>query len=275
MKVDETQVSQTPEAHTAKTLNRLKGSRVAIESFLERYADSQSTRIEALAGVEWLDRIVGEAAMGNFDSAEIDRWMNSHRDLAESSNLSEQDRRRISSLLLELQSSSDRSSETKVATSSETDSAIELRKRFATWKERSGAASISEGKEQIVSESVKPDVKLSRMETPKTAPVEQVSPRRVVLRRRGENADIGLFEKFTEQVWAELDLLYREFETGEHALTKLDEILKYAEAKTDPMYLHLAGSLIYFLKIEGFRMAPYAERLRKAEKRFTSGSAKS
>ncbi len=269
-----------------KTLNRLKGSRVALESFLERYSDSQSTRIDALEGIEWLDRIVGEATLGNFDNSEIERWMSQHRELAQSTTLSIQDRKRIAALLLELQSKSD-SSDTEApaeeTTPAETDGAAALRQRFATWKERSGSVGVSSVESRLnVTESTLP---ITESVTTSAASLSSVSEKtssrkntshkntsqKIILRRRSENAEIGLFERVTEQVWAELDLLYQEFETSEHALTKLDQLLKLAESKTDPMYLHLAGSLIYFLKIEGFRMAPYAERLRKAEKRF-SGS---
>ena len=267
-----------------KTLNQLKGSRVAIESFLERYVESQSTRIDALEGIEWLDRIVCEAALGNFDRQAIDTWMDRYRDLAQSTVLSVTDRKRISSLLLELQrhstdSESKPQSLSDISVTGDTSDQIganELRKRFEVWKERSGSVTIDSATKRINSDVVLPK---SGADSTKPSAVTATGTdagagRKVVLRRKGENADTNLFERFTEQVWTELDLLYREFETDEHALIKLDELLKYAEAKTDPMYLHLAGSLIYFLKIEGFRMAPYAERLRRIEKRFVSSQGR-
>lgn len=53
---------------------------------------------------------------------------------------------------------------------------------------------------------------------------------------------------------------------GIHILSILEDTLKAAEAKVDPMYLHLAGSLVYFLKINGYKVAPFARRLREIEK---------
>ena len=55
MKTEEQQIAALDSAIATetrlKTLNQLKGSRVAIESFLERYVESQSTRIDALEGI--------------------------------------------------------------------------------------------------------------------------------------------------------------------------------------------------------------------------------
>ncbi len=48
-----------------------------------------------------------------------------------------------------------------------------------------------------------------------------------------------------------------------HLLTCLDDILNSAESKNDKMYQHLAASLIYFLKLEGYKTDPYIKRLRR------------
>jgi hypothetical protein len=48
-----------------------------------------------------------------------------------------------------------------------------------------------------------------------------------------------------------------------HLLTCLDDILSSAESKNDKMYQHLAASLIYFLKLEGYKADPYIKRLRR------------
>ena len=49
----------------------------------------------------------------------------------------------------------------------------------------------------------------------------------------------------------------------DHLLTVLDDLLSSAESKTDRMYEHLAASLIYFLRLEGYKVDPYVKRLRR------------
>jgi hypothetical protein len=51
-----------------------------------------------------------------------------------------------------------------------------------------------------------------------------------------------------------------------HILSYLDDALKSAEAGRDQFYLHLAGSIIYFLKINGYKIDPYVKRLKNLEK---------
>ncbi|MFH2037489.1 MAG: hypothetical protein ABIJ45_13890 [Candidatus Zixiibacteriota bacterium] len=54
--------------------------------------------------------------------------------------------------------------------------------------------------------------------------------------------------------------------SGKHLLTALDDILKSAELKPDPMYVHLAASMIYFLKMNGYKISPFVKRLKEIEK---------
>jgi hypothetical protein len=46
----------------------------------------------------------------------------------------------------------------------------------------------------------------------------------------------------------------------------LDDILKNAETKIDPIYMHMAGSIIYYLKNKGYKIEPYVRKLKFLEK---------
>lgn len=56
------------------------------------------------------------------------------------------------------------------------------------------------------------------------------------------------------------------FERSDHLLGVLDDLLKSAEAKPDLMYQHMAASIIYYLRLDGYKIDPYIERLRKIKK---------
>ena len=48
----------------------------------------------------------------------------------------------------------------------------------------------------------------------------------------------------------------------------IEEINRWKKAGAEDMaYLHLAGSLIYYLKLSGFKVDPYIKRLKELEKR--------
>nr|MBN2278606.1 hypothetical protein [candidate division Zixibacteria bacterium] len=96
-----------------------------------------------------------------------------------------------------------------------------------------------------------------------------VPKRKLVLKFKPKQGEINLVEKYTTLLAKETEFLDSgEFE-GQHLLSSLDDILKSAAAKDDGdmFYLHLAGSIIYYLKINGYKVTPYAKRLKEIEKR--------
>ena len=52
-----------------------------------------------------------------------------------------------------------------------------------------------------------------------------------------------------------------------HLLSALDDILRSAELKNDSMYAHLAGSMIYYLKANGYKVEPFVKRLKDIEQK--------
>jgi len=92
-----------------------------------------------------------------------------------------------------------------------------------------------------------------------------VPGRRVVLTRPAEKPDPNLAYEFADIIKRESDEISYHLEKGDHILSMLDDILKSAEAKEDRMYLHLAGSIIYYLKNSGYKIEPYVRRLKNLE----------
>ncbi|HSH00679.1 MAG TPA: hypothetical protein VLB27_11535 [candidate division Zixibacteria bacterium] len=241
-------------------LSRLRGFSVALQSTLERFVVINGERIDIFDGIERLDRLVREAALGAVDSAAVDEWMRSYSTLAESDNLAPEVRRRVSRMLLELQTHVDQPLTRDRSPESRQEEITRIRERFANWRARSvevGPASAASA------ERIAETLAARRDSSP---PVEPSAPRRIILRRQPEeNAE--LINRFFERMWSQMEYLEHEIDSGRHALTVLDDLLAMAEAKTDRQYEHLAASLIFFLKQEGYKMAPYIQRLRELPER--------
>jgi hypothetical protein len=101
-----------------------------------------------------------------------------------------------------------------------------------------------------------------------------VPRRKLVLSRGSEKSDsdiTGDFASIIEQQQKEFEY-YRD--NGSHLLTILNGVLKAAEAKNNKMYLHMAGSIIYYLRINGYKVDPYVRKLRALEKTMIAGDRK-
>jgi hypothetical protein len=90
-----------------------------------------------------------------------------------------------------------------------------------------------------------------------------VKPLRLTLKAPQEQASLAdRFHALLRRESEELNMLLAE---REHLMTCLDEILSSAELRHDRMHHHLAASLIYFLKQEGYKVEPYVRRLRRIQ----------
>ncbi len=96
--------------------------------------------------------------------------------------------------------------------------------------------------------------------------------RKLVLKMKGETAELSITEKFMELLKKEAELLEFDPNKGEHLLTILDDVLKSADAKEDPMFVHLAASIIYFMRMHGYKVGPFVKRLKEIELKKTGGS---
>jgi hypothetical protein len=90
-----------------------------------------------------------------------------------------------------------------------------------------------------------------------------IKPLRLTLKAPQEQASLSdRFHALLRRESEELNMLLAE---REHLMTCLDDILSSAESKQDRMHHHLAASLIYFLKQEGYKVEPYVRRLRRIQ----------
>ncbi|SYZ74503.1 hypothetical protein TRIP_C90131 [Candidatus Zixiibacteriota bacterium] len=99
-----------------------------------------------------------------------------------------------------------------------------------------------------------------------------VPKRRLILKGKAESDQPNITEKFLEMLKKEAEFLEYEPNKGEHLLTILDDVLKSAEAKEDPMYIHLAASMIYFMRMNGYKVGPFVKRLKEIEQAKSGGS---
>lgn len=96
--------------------------------------------------------------------------------------------------------------------------------------------------------------------------VRGVVPRRkLVLKLKPKAPDADLLSKFKSVLSRELEHLGSGEFDGRHLLTVLDDTLKCADAKENEFYLHLAASMIYYLKMKGYKVSPFVKRLRQLE----------
>jgi len=89
--------------------------------------------------------------------------------------------------------------------------------------------------------------------------------RKLVLKKKQSENQSGISEKFTELLNKEAEYFSKALDNKKHLLSLLDDVLKSAEAKEDPMFIHLAGSIIYYLKMRGYKVGPFVKRLKEIE----------
>ena len=90
--------------------------------------------------------------------------------------------------------------------------------------------------------------------------------RKLILKMKPSSEAPSVTERFAEFLRKEKELLELEEYNEEHLLSILDDVMKSAEAKEDRMFIHLAGSIIYFLRMNGYKVTPYVKRLKQIEK---------
>ncbi len=90
------------------------------------------------------------------------------------------------------------------------------------------------------------------------------APRRIVLRKPAERTP-DMAGQFLNTLREAESFLVGNFAESEHILTRLESILSKAAIGRNANLLHLAGSIIYYLKIHGYKMDPYVQRLKEAE----------
>jgi hypothetical protein len=90
-----------------------------------------------------------------------------------------------------------------------------------------------------------------------------IPKRRLVLKGRSEDSGKNLISEFAALLAEEAEYISSGVAIGDHLLSILDDILLTAEAKENRMFLHLAGSIVYYLKINGYKVGPFVKRLKE------------
>jgi len=89
--------------------------------------------------------------------------------------------------------------------------------------------------------------------------------RKLILKMKPSEEEPGISEKFAELLNKEAEYFSKDLDNKKHLLSLLDDVLKSTEAKEDTIYIHLAGSIIYFLKMRGYKVGPFVKRLKEIE----------
>jgi hypothetical protein len=89
--------------------------------------------------------------------------------------------------------------------------------------------------------------------------------RKLILKTRSGDGSIGIADKYRELLNKEAEYFGEIHDGKRHLLSILDDVLKSANAKEDLMYIHLAGSIIYYLKMKGYKVGPFVKRLKEIE----------
>ncbi len=89
--------------------------------------------------------------------------------------------------------------------------------------------------------------------------------RKLILKMKSTDEGPGISEKFAELLHKESEYFSAGLDNKQHLLSLLDDVLKSAEAKEDRMFIHLAGSIIYFLRMKGYKIGPFVKRLKELE----------
>lgn len=92
---------------------------------------------------------------------------------------------------------------------------------------------------------------------------------RLTLKASREEATLA--DRFCSLLLRETEEINMLLAERDHLLTCLDDLLNSAENKPDSMYKHLAAALIYFLKMEGYKVDPYVKKLHEIGKKAQAG----
>ena len=222
-------------------VEHLRSYEVVLESFLERMVNSRQKEIATLEAIEELERISEMSMSGRNVGFEVNDWLSRRKNLISSKSLNQPQRELIAGMLLNMQD--------KLADSD------------TSWREGIDRfAGRMRGKESGATDSISES--------------KSAKGRTMVLKRGPERTPEELTRKFTSSLTEMIQYIEGDFKESDHLLSRLDSILKSAAVRGDKRFLRMGAALIYFLKIEGYKVEPYVKKLREAEKiRKSSASA--
>jgi len=213
------------------TLERLEA---LLESFLERAVALKGNRLDILDGINRLDDIARGGGEGGDLSERIGEWFADHNDWLAERPMRPGDIGRIGGIMEEirtqLRSSGDYSPEME-----------KIESEIARWKPAAGAKA-----SKIVLH--RPPESAERPAAPLTGPDED---------------SISRFGKALQRI---RDLYTDLSGPRKHVLSVLDSSLRSADLQKNKEALLLSAVVIYYLKLDGYKVEPYVKRLREAER---------
>lgn len=220
------------QARTLKTLE------ILLESFLERAVVAKEKRMTVMAGINRLDDIAVTSVKGDDITDRIGEWFAEHNNWLTDSSLKPDDLDRISGLLESIDGRLGLSSD-------ESPAAKKIKTEIGRWTNKPDK---STGK-----------IVLTRApEAPEKAAEDSTG-----LRIDQTRDTIGNFELASNRS----NNLFKDFSGNKkHLLSVLDESLKSAVLQKNKEALLLSAQIIYYLKIDGYKVEPYVIRLRASEK---------
>jgi hypothetical protein len=197
-----------------------------VESFLDRAVATKANRIAVLDGLNRLDDIERGFDLNESSLNRLGGWLSEFGAWKTDSGLKPADRNRIGSSLEMIQNKLGR-------------------------------------KDDLSPELAKIASELERWQATKGR-----TAKTIVLRRQPEDPEQITPDSISafSNLFANLSGLWQEkTQSKGHILSVLDDLLKSAELQNNRQALLLAGFVIYYLRLEGYRVEPYVKRLRKAE----------
>ena len=205
-----------------------------LTGFLDRAVSDRQERLDAIEGVSRLDDIARSSAAGIDTTDDIGIWLAGSNRLLQQGRLKESDFHRLDGLLTEIR----RDYQPADATSAE---ATKIRAELGRWQETARKATR----------------KLVLKRGPETAPEP-------AHKAPADPSDsIALFGEHLENVhnlWKDLS------GRGKHVMSVLDDALVSARVQKKRDALILSAYIIYYLKLKGYKVEPYVNRLKEAEK---------
>ncbi len=208
------------------TLKHLEG---VLQSFLERVVELKGDRLQVLDGINSLDDIALSSQMGKDMSDEVGDWFADHGTWLSDDRLRSSDQGRIGRILEEIQGDMEH-------TDNSTAALDKIRNEIERWREATGNG----------------NQKLVMRRGPETVTSGTRSTDSIALFDNTLGAIRSIFAGLSGQKL--------------HLLSVLDETLKKAQMQNDKEALILSGLIIYYLKLESYKVEPYVKRLKEAER---------
>lgn len=222
------------------SLRTLKSLEVLIESFLTRAVAQKDARMAVLDSLNRLDDLARACRDGDDVGDEVAEWIAHRQDWTQRGRLRAGDISRMESMLGDI-SQRIRNQERLSPAHEKVAEVIDEWRRHGS--QAAGKVTLKRGPETVSEDA-------AASEPPTDS--------------------IGLFENILEQ---SAGLLAELAQGRGHLLSVLDDSLRKALVQKNKQALLLSAYIIYYLRLGGYKVSPYVERLKQAEKVFKEAKA--